>query len=1706
MSLVSPGIEVTVIDQSQYLPAPSNSIPLVVLATAQNKPDASGTAVAAGTTSTNANKLFQITSQRDLVNLYGSPFFYKTTTGTPIQGYELNEYGLLAAYSALGATNRVYVLRADIDLAALVGQTSRPSGLPDNNAYWLNTINTTWGIYQFNSSTGKFSNVTPIVLTNSSDLSGGVPLASLGTIGSYAVYANQITSAPDSGKEYFYKTTANVWVPLGSDDWKKDIPTVQASNSSPVLTAGWNFTMNVGGLYLTTISVPLANNNVVQGVADEINNLGWTGITASVRSGKLCIFNSDYSTDFITLANSNSAEDVLGELGIVAGTYYAPKFQYGTAAQMPMWSSSQAKPRPSGSVWLKVGSAGSGFVPSLSRFSAATNSWVAQSVSLAETDAAVNATLDSTGGGAIPAGTVYAQYNFNGYNEGPIYLWSRGATGATVVTGTTTNWTLGGPFTLKAYVSSAGSSSYSSAYTVSIPLGCTPTQFVTAWSAANIPNTTAVVTSTGAIELSHTLGGVIILDDYVNGISNGVLTSIGMIPGTTTGVKFGPGVDTTKSITVTSTEAVNNYVVCDSTAQLSAGDIIGFSGTVGALPTVTTTGQITAGTTLVLAAANSGIFPGMVVAGTGITGTTYVSAIAAGGLTITLAGAAATPSAAGQTYTFTSAGLTPGVNYTVGTVIDSNRFTVIDPATTVVAALATTSGLNVKASVLTHDPLVGKTGATFDISAQYGKYIINGDGVARGGSGYVVGDQLTFSGTLLGGTTPANDLVVEVTSNTAATGSGIIGFKGSGVLATAVITASATSTTSAAFTGSIAGSTLTVTSVASGTIGIEQTLVGAGIVAGTYITAFAGVVGGFNTYTLNQASPVGSIAMTSVTTTMTVTDNATSVALTDNITTGDKLYGTGIGVVDGTRITNGPGTTTGSFTISGTATAFSSQKIYVVNDGDTGDVLDVTGWTAGVLGNSALVNPGGPTDITGTVASQNIANNSVSASTTAIGLAGATLLTVASTDGIVVGQFVSGVGVANATTVSAVDTVAKTVTISAALGAAAVGGTYTYQFRDAGNLGIYTLGAGVTTTPQLGAAAPTLIKQPSSLLTITSMVSGSFGVGQIVTGSSALVPPSVNIATLGTGTGGVGTYNLLVAGAQYSENTFYADLGKAGAITYVSGVPATPTAYSAQLSNWLPISYTSSSTSPVNDPSDDTMWFYSVANQVDIMVQKNGQWIGYRNTSYDSSGAPAAAGANQTDPNGPIISASKPTLQSDGTALVYGDLWVDTSDLENYPLINRWESVNGKDQWVRIDNSDQTTSNGILFSDARWGSSGSIDPINDSIPTIVSLLTSDYLDLDAPSAALYPQGTLLFNTRRSGYNVKKFQNNRWNAIDYPNGPLPTVPSAWVTASGNKSDGSPFMGRKAQRAMVVQAMRSAIDTNTAIRDEDNAFNLICAPGYPELQPNMIALNADRGYTGYILGDTPFRLADDATAIQNWATNAAGATSTGEDGLVSRDSYLGLFYPSGIATNLDGSEVAVPASHMMLRTFLRNDTVAYPWLAAAGTRRGTIDNALNIGYIDSQTGEFQTIKTRVGIRDVLYTNQINPLVFFTGVGLLNYGNKSSFNSQSAMDRTNVSRLIAYIRRQLTLATRPFIFEPNDSLTRREVQGVIQTLMVDLVAKRGLYDYLVVCDESNNTPARIDRNELWCDLAVEPVKAIEFIYIPIRILNTGELASGG
>jgi hypothetical protein len=542
------------------------------------------------------------------------------------------------------------------------------------------------------------------------------------------------------------------------------------------------------------------------------------------------------------------------------------------------------------------------------------------------------------------------------------------------------------------------------------------------------------------------------------------------------------------------------------------------------------------------------------------------------------------------------------------------------------------------------------------------------------------------------------------------------------------------------------------------------------------------------------------------------------------------------------------------------------------------------------------------------------------------------------------------------------------------------------------------------------------------------------------------------------------------------------------------------------LSNWVTsplFTYTASATRPDQDPATGSIWYYSAVSDVDIMIQNNGAWVGYQTVSNDVRGFDLTV----TNASGPIVSPSEPTAQTDiqQSPLQLGDLWIDTSDLENYPKLYRWEEITaGQLQWVEINTSDQVTQNGILFADARWAPNSNTDPVSDPLPSIESLLISNYLDLDAPDPALYPQGVLLFNTRRSGYNVKSFQQNYFNGQRFPEATsLPTQRNTWITASGLRSDGAMWSGRLAQRQMIVRAMKQAILTSEAAREEQNEFNIIAAPGYPELTGDMIALSNERNNTLFVVADTPLRLDASGNSLVTWATNNNGFGLPNEDGNFATSNYAAAFYPSGRTTDLAGNSVVVPPSHMMVRTILRSDAVSYPWLAPAGTRRGVIDNASAIGYIDAATGEFQQIAVSQSVRDVLYERNVNPITFIPGVGITNFGNKTSTAVTTALDRINVARLVAFLRGRLEQIGKLFLFEPNDEITRNEIANTVNSLMIDLIAKRAINDYLVVCDTSNNTPARIDRNELYVDVAIEPVKAAEFIFIPLRIKNTGEIS---
>jgi len=570
-----------------------------------------------------------------------------------------------------------------------------------------------------------------------------------------------------------------------------------------------------------------------------------------------------------------------------------------------------------------------------------------------------------------------------------------------------------------------------------------------------------------------------------------------------------------------------------------------------------------------------------------------------------------------------------------------------------------------------------------------------------------------------------------------------------------------------------------------------------------------------------------------------------------------------------------------------------------------------------------------------------------------------------------------------------------------------------------------------------------------------------------------------------------------------------AGVGFTNTIDNVYDAPADETAGDTfVISNWKPLTYEAKTSAPSSTPANGTLWYDTTLDAVDIMIHDGTTWRGYNNVKSDA------------DPEGPIVSATEPTKQSDESALVDGDIWVDSSNSEEYG--RNIYVYDGNDlKWVKVDVADQTTEDGILFADARYGKTGAT---GDTAASIKDLLSSDYLDPDAPDPDLYPRGMLLWNTRRSGNNVKKFvtthidinensgKNKRFKGTGetYNGGSEESMSNykvnRWIGWNTTAEDGSGLFGRKAQRKTVVAGIKSTIDSNEDLRDEETRnYTLLSAPGYPEATSNLVSLNIDRGITGFVVADTPFRLGSTATELLDYGNNNNNALADGEDGFLTYDEYMATFYPSGFTTDLSGNNIVVPPSHMMLRTIALNDAVAFPWFAPAGTRRGGITNASSVGHIDSE-GEFKAVSLNEGTRETMASAKINPITFITGSGLVNFGQYTRARNASALDRINVARLTAYLRRQLNLLAKPFLFEPNDKITRDEIKQAAESLLLELVGQRALYDFLVVCDETNNTSARIDRNELYLDIAIEPVKSVEFIYIPLRLKNTGEIATLG
>jgi hypothetical protein len=169
--------------------------------------------------------------------------------------------------------------------------------------------------------------------------------------------------------------------------------------------------------------------------------------------------------------------------------------------------------------------------------------------------------------------------------------------------------------------------------------------------------------------------------------------------------------------------------------------------------------------------------------------------------------------------------------------------------------------------------------------------------------------------------------------------------------------------------------------------------------------------------------------------------------------------------------------------------------------------------------------------------------------------------------------------------------------------------------------------------------------------------------------------------------------------------------------------------------------------------------------------------------------------------------------------------------------------------------------------------------------------------------------------------------------------------------------------------------------------------------------------------------------------------------------------------------------------------RNDANNFPWFSPAGTNRGGILNAVKLAYTPNKAE-----------RDRLYSNRINPVIFSPGAGIVLFGDKTGYGKSSAFDRINVRRLFIYLEDAISAAAKDQLFEFNDEITRTNFVNIVEPFLRDVQAKRGIFDFVVVCDETNNTAAVIDNNEFVADIYIKPARSINFIGLTFVATRTG------
>jgi uncharacterized membrane protein len=269
-------------------------------------------------------------------------------------------------------------------------------------------------------------------------------------------------------------------------------------------------------------------------------------------------------------------------------------------------------------------------------------------------------------------------------------------------------------------------------------------------------------------------------------------------------------------------------------------------------------------------------------------------------------------------------------------------------------------------------------------------------------------------------------------------------------------------------------------------------------------------------------------------------------------------------------------------------------------------------------------------------------------------------------------------------------------------------------------------------------------------------------------------------------------------------------------------------------------------------------------------------------------------------------------------------------------------------------------------------------------------------------------------------------------------------------------------------------------------DDDALNISIGliPGITDdAVQNAFVTLAETSKNFLAIVSPPYGLSEVQDAIQ-WMNGQDPTTRSA----ALNSSYAAVYWPwVQVFNSFAAAEQWYDPAIFAARQCVFTDAISEPWFAPAGFRRGRLTKPTATETVLNQ-----------GDRDSLYSNSVNPISNDPTTGITIFGQRTTQRAPTALDRVNVRRLMIYIRKVLLELGKPFQFEPNDQFTWELVEDSINPFLDDLLARRAILEGAVKCDSTTNTPARVDRNELWCSVTIKPTKAAETIVFEVNLTS--------